>query len=164
MHPLNNSSVLLQNIKGQYDICVQSFFIKTLVAWLGHCFRHPNHPITALFSLPSDGRLTELRLLSGRSLVSEASSRVSEFFSQLGVQTEPELAGPLNVRNHPGRPFRWGQGWFGAIRDGGVGWNFPKDGRDEVERRVDILLKFFGRSRHDRQLAIEDGQLSLSSF
>ena len=164
MSPLNNSSQQLKALKTSHDICVQHYFVKTIVSWLGHCFRHPNHLVSKLLSLPLDGRLTEHRLLSGRSLVSEVSLRVSEFFSDFGVQVEPELSGPLNLRNHPGRPFRWGQGWFGAIRDGGVGWRFSKDDKDAIAERVCILSKLFGKVRPERQLAIMDEQLSLELF
>ena len=111
---LNNSSHQLRDIKSRYNICVQRFFVKTIVSWVGHCFRHPNHPISSLLSLPLDGRLTELRLLSGRSLVSEASLRVSELFSQLGVMVDPERSGPLNIRTHSGRALGWGHGWSGS--------------------------------------------------
>ena len=164
MIPLNNSSQQLKALKTAHDICVQQYFVKTIVSWLGHCFRHPNHLISKLLSLPLDGRLTEHRLLSGRSLVSGASVRVSEFFSGLGVQVEPDLSGPLNLRNCPGRPFRWGQGWFGAIRDGGVGWRFSKDDKDEMAKRGHILCKLFSRVRPERQLAFEDDLLSLELF
>ena len=97
-------------------------------------------------------------------MVSEASLRVSELFSQLGVMVDPERSGPLNIRTHSGPPLRWGHGWFGAIRDGGVGWFFAKNEKAEVDRRVEILSKFFGRPQSERLLAIEDGHLSIELF
>ena len=59
--------------------------------------------------------------------------------------------------------FSLGAGWFGQIRDGGVGWRFERSASAEVNERVQILLKLFQRSRASTQLALEDAPLALES-
>ena len=51
----------LTQIKSEFDIDVEYFYVQMVVNWLGHCFRHSSHLISKLLSLPVDGRLSELR-------------------------------------------------------------------------------------------------------
>ena len=53
-----------------------------------------------------------------------------------------------------GRPFRWGEGWFFEIRDGGLGWGFPKHDKAAIQFRVDLLMDIFVKKRGPPVLAM----------
>ena len=76
------------------------------------------------------------------------------------MQVDPPIAGRLGVRGHSGHPFRWGEGWFEALRDGGVGWEFERNDDAEIVKRIDILTQLFKRDR-SRTLALADEVLQL---
>ena len=44
-------SIATFNVKCEFAIDLHDFFVRTVVKWVGHCFRHPAHPITNLLSL-----------------------------------------------------------------------------------------------------------------
>ena len=48
-----------------------------------------------------------------------------------------------HVRGQSGYVFRWGEGWFEEIQDGGPGWNFERDDKSAVDSRVNLLLDIF---------------------
>ena len=79
----------------------------------------------------------------------------------VGLNVDFLVSGRPNVRGSSGHAFRWGAGWFGQIRDGGVGWNFERNARTEVAERAQILLRLFQCNRRSRQLAIEDAPSAL---
>ena len=52
---------------------------------------------------------------------------VVDFWNRLstfGLHVDYPVAGRPGVRGQSGFAFRWGDGWFEPIRDGGVGWDF----------------------------------------
>ena len=57
------------------------------------------------------------------------------------------IAGRPDVRGQSGYVFRWGEGWFEEIRDGGPGWNFEKEDRSAIDYRIKLLLDIY---RHRR--------------
>ena len=68
------------------------------------------------------------------------------------------MAGRPAVRGQSGYAFRWGEGWLGPIRDGGVGWNFERTALPDINQRVQILMKLFEKRRAE-QLALEDADM-----
>ena len=50
--PSFNVSSELQRVQSEFNVCVQSYYCKSLVSLIGHCFRHPSRPVTKLMSLP----------------------------------------------------------------------------------------------------------------
>ena len=151
----------LTQIKSSFDICVLIFFTKTIVRWCGHCFRHQDHAIAQLLSLPLAERL---RLLRSRGVVSELTQSAVSFWnslSTLGLQVDRPIGGRPAVRGQSGFAFRWGEGWFEPIRDGGVGWIFNRNDEDEIVQRANILMRLYRPARNDEPLAIQDHALEL---
>ena len=148
-------------IKQEFKIDAEYFFVQTVVNWIGHCFRHQSHPIYLLLSLPLDGRLVELRARGAETPLSN--SMLANFLAlvDVGLEVEFPTSGRPAVRGASGHAFRWGAGWYGQIRDGGVGWDFDRSTESEVSERVRILLKLFQRHRAPRVLALEDAALPL---
>ena len=144
------------HIRRSFDIDVESFFVQTVVNWLGHCFRHKSQPVSLLLSLPLDGRLSGLRARGSETPLSNSALASWLALFDVGLDIEFPVSGRPNVRGSSGYAFRWGEGWFGQIRDGGVGWDFERSAESDVAKRVQILLKLFSRSRAPRTLAIED--------
>ena len=160
----NNIHEQLMHVKCQFDICVQSFFARTIVQWCGHCFRHSDHPVTKLLSLPLDGRLSELRSRGNANTLAESAIAFWRTLSSVGLQVDFPIAGRPGVRGESGFPFRWGEGWFGPVRDGGVGWNFERNAKPEVDQRVRILIRLFQAERsHLTQPALQDSMLAIES-
>ena len=141
-----NVSSELRRVQSEFNICVQSYYCKCLVSYIGHCFRHSSHPISKLFSLPFAGRLTSLRLLSRR-VPSETAQMATEVLSNLGIRMGHLIAGRPDVRGQSGYVFRWGEGWFEEMRDGGPGWHIQRDDKSALDVRVNLLLDIF---RHRR--------------
>ena len=56
----------LKRVKTDFKVCVQNDFCKAVVRYIGHCFRHPDHSVSELLSLPLQERLAERRLFQGR--------------------------------------------------------------------------------------------------
>ena len=79
--------------------------------------------MTKLLSLPLAGRLDSLRQQRPRD-PSGSAQVARQFLTSLGVQLRELVAGRPCVRGHSGYVFRWGEGWFHEIRDGGSGWDF----------------------------------------
>lgn len=71
---------------------------------------------------------------------------------RVGLNVELPLAGRLDVTGHSGFAFRWGAGWFEAIRDGGVAWSFERSAEQDVQKRVDILIQLLRGVRNRRSL------------
>ena len=107
-------------------------------------------------SLPLDGRLATLRARGAERPLSLASASSWLSLTQLGIDVALPFSGRPGVRGAPGQFIGWGEGWFGQIRDGGVGWNFDRSDSQEVATRTHILLKLFRKSRADCVLALED--------
>ena len=83
----------------------------------------------------------------------------------MGVSLGPLIAGRPAVRSQSGYVFRWGEGWFEEIRDGGPGWKFQRDDKSAIDVRTNLLIDVYGR-RHrsglpallnSMQLSISDG-------
>ena len=66
------------------------------------------------------------------------------------------MAGRPDVRGHSGYVFRWGEGWFEEVRDGGPGWNFQKDDKAAIKVRIDLLLDLFRRRQNFMMPALMD--------
>jgi len=137
-----NISFELQRVQSEFNICVQTFYCKCVVGYVGHCFRHSSHPISKLMSLPLAERLTSLRSQSRR-VPSQTAEMARDFLSSLGFSVGPLVAGRPDVRGQSGYVFRWGEGWFEEIRDSGPGWLFVKNDKPAVEYRVNLLLDIF---------------------
>ena len=83
----------------------------------------------------------------------------------LGVQVGDIIAGRLDSRGQTGYVFRWGEGWFEEIRDGGPGWKFNRDDRSAVDLRVKLLLDIFrSRQRSGLPALLNSVQESISVF
>ena len=152
----------LTSIKSQHKCHVDLFYVQTVVKWVGHCFRHPLHPISQLLSLPLDGRLNDLRSSGTETPVSNASDWAWRALRAVGLDVDFPVSGRPAVRGASGFVFRWGEGWFGPIRDGGVGWHFERTAKLEVDRRVQILLRLFSKSGGS-QLSLANGALALTN-
>ena len=151
----------LQTIRSQFEIDVEFFYVQTVVNWLGHCFRHSLQPIFSLLSLPLDGRLAGLRSAGPQTLISDTSVANWLALFDAGLEVVFPSSGRLGVRGASGHAFRWGEGWFGPTRDGGVGWSFERSDIPEAHKRVRILLKLFQRNSRST-LALEDASSVLS--
>ena len=145
--PHFNTSSVLQRVQLEFNVCVQSYYCKCLVSYLGHCFRHTAHPVTKLLSLPLAGRLASLRQQRPR-VPSIGALSARELLSRVGVRVDDVVAGRPDVRGHSGYVFRWGGGWFEEIRDGGFGWKFERDDTSAIGDRVKLLLDLFRRSHN----------------
>jgi len=163
LNPRFNVHERLSTVKRELNIDAEHFFVQTVVRWLGHCFRHPDHPISLLLSLPLDGRLAIYRSRGSQTPLSNSALASWLSYFDVGLDVEFPVSGRPAIRGASGYAFRWGEGWFGQIRDGGVGWRFERSADSEVSERVQILLKLFQRSRPPRALAIEDGPLAVAS-
>jgi len=141
-----NVSSVLQQVQSEFKICVQTFYCKCVVSYVGHCFRHSSHPISKLFSLPFAGRLASLRL-ERRRAPSESAQMAREVLRNLGMRVTALIAGRPDVRGQSGYVFRWGEGWFEEFRDGGPGWTFEKEDSSAVDLRVNLLLDIYRRRR-----------------
>ena len=62
-----------------------------------------------------------------------------ELLANLGIHVDEVMAGRPDVRGHSGYVFRWGEGWFEEIRDGGLGWKFERDDKSASDIRVNLL-------------------------
>ena len=131
---------------------------------MGHCFCHCSHLISQLLSLPLDERLRTLRSRGSASEVSQSALASFLSFISVGLEVDYPIAGRPSVRGESGYAFRWGEGWFGQIRDGGVGRRFDRGAEAEVNERTQILIKLFKRSRTDAPLSIEDGLLQIADI
>ena len=120
LHGRDNSKGLFR-IKREHSICVQEFVARTIVMWVGHCFRHCSHPISQLLSLPLDERLRTLRSRGSGSEVSQSALASFLTFISVGLEVDYPIAGRPSVRGASGFAFHWGEGWFWQIRDGEVG-------------------------------------------
>ena len=83
--------------------------------------------------------------------------------TEVGLDIDFPVSGRPDTRGTSGNAIRWGAGWFGPMRDGGVGWDFDRGAESEVAERVRILMRLFERSRASRTLALEDCSLPLSN-
>ena len=93
--------------------------------------------------------------------VSAAASSAWQFLQNLGLNVDPPVGGRPCVRGQTGNVFRWGDGWFEPIRDGGLGWAFAKTDHSEVDARVQFLDSIFGRQRPQSHLPLHDVILSV---
>ena len=139
-----NVSNVLHSAQDDFRICVRTFFCKSIVRYLGHCFRHPSHPITQLLSLPLGRRLTDLRMQGRRSVPSDSAQTFFNNLVSLGIEFGQLVAGRPGIRGESGAPLRWGDCWFEQLRDS-VGWNFAKDDKEAIDGRVQQLFAIFRR-------------------
>ena len=157
-----NVHATLHNAQTEFNICVHRFFCKSVISYVGHVFRHMNQPVSKLLSLPLSERLDHLRLLGPSGQVSDYSIATRTFLQNLGLNLSDLIHGKPNIRGHSGRPFRWGDGWFFEIKDGGLGWSFQKTDTYAVNKRTDILLELFWlRFRRQPLQQLQDLVLSL---
>ena len=81
----------------------------------------------------------------------------------LGIGLGTLIAGRPDVRGQSGFVFRWGEGWFEEIRDGGPGWLFERDDESAIELRTNLLLDIFRHRRGSGLPALTNlVQLSIS--
>jgi len=158
-----NSHDVLTGIRSEFSIDVQQFFLETVVRWVGRCFRHPSHPVSLLMSLPLEGRLNELRSRGTETPLSWSAFSFWTNLCEAGLDVDFPVSGRPAIRGSSGAAIRWGEGWLGPIRDGGVGWIFERDARPEIELRVGILQRLFKRARAPSNLALGDGPLAISA-
>ena len=84
--------------------------------------------------------------------------------SSVGLEVDFPTAGRPQVRGESGFAFRWGEGWFGPVRDGGVGWSFERNAEPEISKRVSILIRLFRAERaHVAQPALSDSMLAIAA-
>ena len=146
------------------DVPQFSRTVQSVVKRIGHVFRHPELPICKLYSLPLEGRLAALRLQGRRcDSVSEPKHRAWELLSNLGINADFPVRGWPGVRISTGFVARWGDPWFEAVRDGGLGWSFQRNDKEGVNERTQFLLDFLSspvqrmRALVDDLLPLEDG-------
>ena len=72
--------------------------------------------------------------------VSASATSAWHFLRDLGLATDTPVGGRPNARGQTGAVIRWGEGWFEPVRDGGLGWDFPRDASPEIDKRVQILM------------------------
>ena len=153
----------LTRVQTEFKICVQTFFCASIVSYVGHCFRHREHAVSKLMSLPLPERLENLRLQGRRIEPSGPAQATRSFLVNLGLELGQLVGGLPNSRGHSGMPFRWGESWFFEIRDYGPGWNFQKVDKKEVELRAKMLLDIFWfRFRQSSLLPIQDAVLQIA--
>ena len=73
------------------------------------------------------------------SVQSETAQMARDILYSLGVRLGSLVAGRPDIRGQSGYVFRWGEGWFEEIRDGGPGWNFQRDDKSTIQVRVNVL-------------------------
>ena len=66
------------------------------------------------------------------------------------------IAGRLRVRSQSGFVFRWGEGGFEELREGGPGWRFERDDKSAIDFRVKLLLEIFRPRRRSGLLALSN--------
>ena len=112
--------------------------------------------ISLLYSLPLDGRLAALQSRGAERPLSPFAVNYWLNLTQVGLDVDLPFSGRPRVRGASGQAIRWGAGWFGQIRDGGVGWCFDRNNGQEVTIRTQMILKLFRRARNESALALED--------
>jgi len=137
-----NFSAELERAQTEFNICVHTFYCKCVVSYVGHCFRHGSHPISKLLSLPLAERLSSLRLRSRR-MPSDSAQAAHQALTDVGIRLGGLIAGRPRVRSQSGFVFRWGEGWFEELREGGPGWRFERNDKSAIELRVNLLLDIF---------------------
>ena len=151
----------LKRVQDAFKISVHEYFCKSVVTYVGHCFRHVDSPVYKLLSLPLDRRLTDLRRQGQRTVPSGFAQASFNYLSELGFELGQLVAGRPQIRGQAGYAFRWGDGWFSAVRDGGCGWSFERNDKSAVQFRVQLLVKIFQRDRSNLPRMIGDGPLEL---
>ena len=134
-----NFSAELERTQTEFNICVYTLYFKCVVSYVGHCFRHGSHPISKLLSLPLAERLCSLRLRNRR-MPSDNAQVAHQVLSDVGIRLGALIAGRPHVWSQSGFVFRWGEGWFEELREGGPGWRFERDDKSAVDFRVNLLL------------------------
>ena len=92
----------LVSIKQAFSIDAEAFHVQVVVSWLGHCFRHPDHPISLLLSLPLDGRLTTLRSRGAETPLSNFALSSWLSFLDVGLDGDFPSSGRPGVRGASG--------------------------------------------------------------
>ena len=110
--------------------------------------------MTKLLSLPVLERLTSLRLQGHREVPTDTAVSAWNHLERLGLDLGELVSGRLGARSFSGQPFRWGQGWFFEIRDGGLSWNFDRHDALAISSRVGLLIKMYVRMRGQPVLAL----------
>ena len=100
-----------------------------------------------------------MRARGSQTEVSFSAGSFWRLLTEAGLSVDFPSSGKPGVRGQSGYAFRWGEGWLGPIRDGGLGWNFERSATSEIDQRVNILLKLFDRRRVE-QLALTDALAS----
>ena len=159
-----NVSATLHHVQDEFNICLSTYFCKCLVSYLGHCFRHSDHPIFGLLSLPLRGRLTDLRLQGRRSVPSGLAQTNFDSLVNLGLEVGRLIRGRPATRGYSGAAVRWGEGWFEEFRDGGVGWSFEKTDSSAVDSRISMLLELFRPTSRLPRLEDQGAQLLALPF
>ena len=149
-------NVDLHSIKFVFNICVQTFYARCVVKYVGHTFRHPDHQLSQLLSLPLPSRLALLRRSDRGGAASDSAQTTYNFLRHLGISMQPLVTGPLGVRGNSGFVCRWGEGWFWEIRDGGPGWKFDKFDTSSIEHRTDLLLTLFRKRQSPLPSILQD--------
>ena len=110
--------------------------------------------MTKVLSLPVLERLTSLRLQGHREVPTDTAVSAWNHLERLGLDLGELVSGRQGSRSFSGQPFRWGQGWFFEMRDGGLSWNFDRHDALAICSRVDLLSKIFARMRGQPVLAL----------
>ena len=110
-----NSHAYLQQIRSEYNIDTQIFFVRTVVRWLGHCFRHCLPEVILLLRFTLEERLAQLR--SSDSETPRSASAVSAWLDliDVGLGVDFPASGWPGVRGSSGKAIRWRAGWFGRL-------------------------------------------------
>ena len=123
----------MANLKTEAKCCVADVWLKRLVSWCGHIFRHPALPLFRLWHIQTDDWLQNRRD-SNRNRV--------------------------DCREAAGFVSRWSEHWWVAVRDAeNLGWAMRRGDTEEQLRRVNYLHKLiFGAPQ---QLELENGLVAI---
>ena len=100
-------------------------WLKKIVAWLEHLWRHKENPAYKVLVCQDDDWLRHARALSGR--------------SRWHGTVE---AGALCLRGGPGRPIRWGQGWMEHME--------PENPQKDIQISRENFMRLYAITEHGR--------------
>ena len=123
------------NLKTDAKCIAADIWLKRLVSWCGHIFRHPTLPLFRLWHVQTDEWLQNRRDTN--------QNRV-------------------NCRESAGFVSRWNEHWWAAVRDAdGLGWAMRRGDHNEQMKRVVFLCEFILAA--PQQLELEQGMLAIEN-
>ena len=120
---------VLRSLRAQAKVCVVDEWLRRLVSWYMHLYRHLEFPIARLLHTQTADWLEDRRASNHNRL---------DLWESLGFVT------------------RWGEGWWWVVREElGLDWAMRRGDREQEDRRVAFLKALIFGS----PLALEDEQV-----